>query len=125
MLLGGNLADARARGRGKRIAIRVAQEVPVRVDGTSERVDRPAQVVHGMAVGGAKRKTGPVDARQAGRVRARAGRVDVPAEVEGLGLLRPESRGDEAGAAHGQEQAPGPSEEASAGRASGDCLAKH
>src|SRR5207247_4370029 len=88
----GRLADARARRGRQRVPVRVEQWVPLRVDRLPGGVDRPPEVVHWMAVGRAQREAVRVDTRQSGRMRTGAGRVDVPAEVEGLRLLGAERR---------------------------------
>src|SRR5215831_2001793 len=89
------------------------------------RVDRPAEVVDRLPVGGPKRKARAVDPRQPGRMRAGAGRIDVAAEVERLGLLRPQRRGHDAGPTDGEEELAGPREEPPARAALGDRFAKH
>ncbi len=70
--------------------------------GAAARVDQPPEVVDRVAVLGAQREALAVDPRQAGRVRAGVGRVDVAAEVERLGLARRDQRVDRprAGEAH-------------------------
>ena len=57
-------------------------------------IDRPAEVVHPVPVGGPQREAPAVDPRQPGRVRARVRRVDVAAEVVRLGLAGPDERPD-------------------------------
>src|SRR5207342_3286695 len=87
VLARGVLAHARARGRREWVSVRVSQEPSLGVDRASGLVDRPAEVVHRLPVGRAEREPTAVDPRKPDRVRARASRVDVAAEVEGLGLL--------------------------------------
>ena len=89
------LADPGAGRRRERVPVRVAQEPAVGVDRAA-----------GLSIGRPRSSTGwpsaarsgkplRVDPRQAGRVRAGAGRVDVAAEVVGLRLLGLERGRDE------------------------------
>src|SRR5215211_92161 len=86
--------------------------VPLGVDETAEVVDRPSVPrAQGIAV--------PVDARPAPRARARAGRPDVAAEVEGLALLGADGRGYGGSSREGEHGSPHPPEERSARQPSG------
>src|SRR3954453_21938584 len=73
--------------------------------------DPAAEVVHGLAIAGAKRKAVRVDAGEPGGVRAGAGRVGVTAEVVGVGLARLERACRRAGGRRCEESAPDPVEE--------------
>ena len=66
------------------------------VEGAVVAVHQPAEVVDAVPVGGAQREAARVDPRQAGRVRAGVGRVDVAAEVVGVSVARADGLGDQA-----------------------------
>ena len=96
------------------------------VDGPAARVDRADR---GRRPASRPRRAAgsrSVDSRQPGRVRAGAGRVDVAAEVVGLGLLGAQGRREEASAGHAEEQPPRPGDEPSPrGRARDASLTSH
>ena len=83
-----SFADLGARRRRQRQPIRVAQQVAVLVDRLALVVDEPADVVDRPAVAGPDRIAAGVEPGKPERVSAGAGREDVAAEVEGVGLSR-------------------------------------
>ena len=84
--VGDGVAYARAAGGRQRAAVGVGERAAVLVDGAAVGVDQAAEVVERVAVLRPQREALAVDPRQAGRVRARIGRVEVAAEVERLGV---------------------------------------
>jgi hypothetical protein len=67
-----------------------------------------------MPVGGSERKAACIDARQTCRMRAGVGRIDVAAEMERVGLARPDQRRNGVPAGEECEQTGSASEEAAA-----------
>src|SRR4051794_9306300 len=111
VLLAGDRADRRARRARERPPVGIGERVAVLVDGLAPFVDQPAEIVDALAVLRPQRQAALVDPGQAGGMRARVGRVDVPAEVVRLGLAGLDERAraghrHHAGAHSGQEPAP-------------------
>src|SRR5215218_476134 len=111
-LAAGARADARARCGRERVPVGIAQQHALRVQRATELVDRAAEVVYRLAVGGPEREALRVDPRQPDRVLAGAGREDVAAEVVGLRLLGPQRIEHEAPARDRHEQPSRAGEEA-------------
>src|SRR5262245_7353202 len=83
----GRDADLGAGRRWQRVPVGIAENMSVRADRKVGRADRPSEVVDRLPVRRPQWVAAGVDAREPGRMWARAGRVDVPAEVERLGAL--------------------------------------
>ena len=111
VLGGGDVADPRASGRRQRSTVGVGEWGAHVVHRRAVDVDVAPEIVHRPPVGRLQRQSLAVDPRQPGRVRARVGRVDVAAEVVGLGLARRDQRADRLRARHPHHGGADPREE--------------
>ena len=106
----GRITDARPRGRGKRPPIRIETRCPCASRGRPARsIRRPdRRLVRRLRPEG---KAVRIDSRQASRMGAGSGRVDVPAEVKRRRPLRLDGGCHGTSSRYGQEQAAYPGEE--------------